>query len=148
MVLNPIITQDVCFLKLWMWIMSRGTIFVCEYEITLQGNRGWTLSWQAVVNKELKPCMAFVTQLDMERDCQNEPGFILLELIKKECQSCGKHRHTFCLGKIMILLANACIETQCCNAEQIKVNFLCILLPVNTDILMSLRFLQGKHHPD
>jgi len=43
--------------------------------------------------------MAFVT----ERDCQNEPGFTLLELIKEECQSCGKHRHR----KIMIPLANA-----------------------------------------
>lgn len=92
--------------------------------------------------------MDFVTQLDMERDCRNEPGFTLLELIKKECQSCGKHGHTFCLGKILIPLANACIETQCCNAEQIKVHFLCILLPANADILLSLRFLKGKHHPD
>lgn len=53
--------------------------------------------------------MAFVTQLDMEIDCQNEPGFTLLELINKECQSCGKHRHTFCLGKIVIPLAQACV---------------------------------------
>lgn len=52
------------------------------------------LSWQAVVNKDLKPCMAFVTQLDVRRDRATDDYLTLwVELIKKECQGCGKHTH-------------------------------------------------------